>query len=65
MVRSTKSPWIKPEIRRFQTAEEVLAHYCKDLSEADLQTLLRFAEQMQRSSRRGPQIPLSVRSAKR
>lgn len=65
MAYSTKKPWIKPEIRQYETPEEILAHYREGLSDADLQTLVELAEQMQRSARRGVEFSRSVRLAKK
>lgn len=52
VVHSKKLPWTKPEIRQFETPESLLEHYRKELSEADLQKLIKLAEQLQRSGRR-------------
>ena len=48
-----KKPWTKPEVRRFETPEHLLASYRKELPEADFQKLVRLAEQLQRSPRQG------------
>lgn len=52
MAHSPKKPWTKPEITRFESIEELLASYREGLSDADFQTLVKLAEQLQRSSGR-------------
>lgn len=52
MLRAIRKPWIKPEVRRFETAEELLASYKEGMPNAEFQKLARLAEQLQRSTRR-------------
>ena len=52
LVHSKKKPWTKPEIRQFETPEQLLTFYREGLPEADLQRLVRLAEQLQRTERR-------------
>jgi hypothetical protein len=52
LVNSTKKPWTKPEVRQFETPEQLLAFYRQELSDEDLQRLIKLAEQLQRSARR-------------
>lgn len=65
MVHSKKKPWTKPEIRQFETPEELLASYREELSEADLQKLIKLAEQLQRSARQSTGRIKPCKSAQR
>ncbi len=42
MVPTSKKRLIKPEIRRFETPEELLAFYREKFSDADMQTLMKL-----------------------
>ena len=52
MLRAIRKPWIKPEVRRFENAEELLASYKEGMPDAEYQKLVRLAEQLQHSTRR-------------
>jgi hypothetical protein len=60
----TKKPWIKPVVRQFETPDELLAAYRKELSEADFQKLVRLAEQLQRTARQSIGKTQSRKSAR-
>ena len=64
-MHSTKKPWTKPEVRRFETPEQLLASYRKELPEADFQKLVRLAEQLQRSARQSAGESQSRKSTER
>jgi hypothetical protein len=47
----TKKSWIKPEVTRFETLEELLDHYRKDMTHSEFDELVKHAERLQRSGR--------------
>lgn len=66
VAHSTKKTWIKPEIRQFETPEEILEYYRKDdLPQADLEKLVKLAEQLQQSARRSAERSQPRRSSKK
>jgi hypothetical protein len=60
-----KKPWTKPMIRQFETPEQLLASYRKELPEADFQKLVKLAEQLERSARLSTGETQSRKSAER
>lgn len=64
-LHSTKTPWTKPEVRRFETPEQLLASYCKQLPQVEFQKLIRVAEQLQLSAREIASKTQSRKSAAR
>ena len=64
MANPIKQPWSAPVVTQFETPEDLLAFYRENLSEADFETLVRLAEQMQRSARRDPGRVASRKSAR-
>ena len=65
MALSTKKTWTKPEISQFETPEEILEYYRKDLPQADLEKLVKLAEQLQRSARRSAEHSQPRKSSKK
>ena len=59
-----KKPWTKPEVTRFETLEELLGRYPKDMPNAEFQELVKRAEQLQRSRRRAEPSQLRKSSKK-
>jgi hypothetical protein len=50
-MHSAKKPWTKPRVRQFETPEQLLATYRKELPAADVQKLVELAERLQRSAK--------------
>ena len=58
-MQSTKKSWTKPEVRQFETLEQLLETYGKELPDADFRKLAELVEQLQRTTRRHtPSAPL-------
>lgn len=64
MAHSTKKTWTKPAIRQFETPEEILEHYREHLPHAELEALVKRAQQLQQSARRSAENSQPRRSKK-
>lgn len=65
MTPSAKKKWVRPEIRQFETPEELLAFYRKELPDEDFQTLVKLAERRERAVRRDVRRSQSANLAKK
>jgi hypothetical protein len=61
----TKKPWTKPEIKRFETPEQLLESYRKTLREADLQKFAELFERLRQVAQRNAGSAPLRRSAQR
>ena len=64
VAHSTKKQWTRPELRQFDTAEEMLAFYRPRASSAELEKLEKLADKM-RNSREQKSPRMQRRSGKR
>jgi hypothetical protein len=64
VAHSAKKPWTKPEVTQFETLEELLDRYSKEMPHAEFDELVKRAEQLQRSRRRAEHFQLPKSSKK-